>query len=146
MFQQMNDAIREETVRHLLNFETPTQRAAREAAEAAKNAAIAGLNQLEGSVFVGQKAPMKPTKDSNGRTLGLKRPESGKQKLTYSSSATQGAPVRGAQPPVGSAFGAGQPRPAEQQANQQQSDPYAGMNRQQRRAAERRAAKQGRKR
>ena len=49
MFQAMNDGIKEETVRYLFNFELPSERAAREAAqvneEAAAAAAIAAQQQ-----------------------------------------------------------------------------------------------------
>ena len=144
-------------------FETPSEKMAREAAEAAKSAAMSGLNQLpEGSAFIGQKAPVRtnarkvrpaqtqvqPSQDATEKILGIKRPVSGEQKLSYSSSATQGqgGAGSGAQPPVGSAFGGGTAQgQSQQQANQPGADPYAGMNRQQRRAAERRAAKRRRK-
>ena len=166
MFQAMNDAIREDTVRHLMNFETPSEKMAREAAEAAKSAAMSGLNQLpEGSAFIGQKAPVQKqamaarpkqthvqAPDATEKILGIKRPERGQQKLTYTSSANQGqagpAGSRGQSQPVGAAFGGAQggqqaqgQQAQGQQTNQQAADPYAGMNRQQRRAAERRAAK-----
>ncbi len=162
MFQQMNDAIREETVRHLMNFETPAEKMAREAVEAARNAALAGPSQLpEGSAFIGQKAPVqkkspRPPKatqqvaaqDATERILGIKRPDSGQQNLSYSSSATQGqgGPSRGKQPQAGAAFGGVPQQSEDQPQTNQPADPYAGMNRQQRRAAERRAAKRRRKR
>ncbi|MDK8601419.1 preprotein translocase subunit SecA [Trueperella bernardiae] len=133
MFQQMNDSIREETVRHLLNFELPSERMAREALESAKAALAAG----EGG-FIGQKAPVQP-QQSTEKILGIKRPES--QKLSYSSSAGQSGPAAqrgpaaGNKPPVGT-FGNAVTQGQGQQGGE--ADPYAGMNRAQRRAAKRR--------
>ncbi|QTG75899.1 preprotein translocase subunit SecA [Trueperella pecoris] len=127
MFQQMNDSIREETVRHLLNFELPSERMAREAVEAAQNAVVAEPGK---SSFIGQKQAVPQRADSGeGSTkpastekiLGIKRPRM-QQNLTYSSSAGQDGKAGKA----GSAF---YPK------DEPQGDPQAGMNRAQRRAA-----------
>ncbi|MCI7304822.1 MAG: preprotein translocase subunit SecA [Trueperella sp.] len=137
MFQQMNDSIREETVRHLLNFELPSEKMAREAVEAAKSSLAAGAGG-----FIGQKTPVGSDKaqPSTEKILGIKRPET--QKLSYSSSAGQSGPsagrrgpAAGNKPPVG-AFGSAAPQQQAQSGGE--VDPYAGMNRAQRRAAKRR--------
>ncbi|VEI13713.1 preprotein translocase subunit SecA [Trueperella bialowiezensis] len=115
LFQQMNDSIREETVRHLMNFETPSEKMAREAVEAAKNAALSGVD-AGGSAFIGQKQavkkqPVKKKATTSEQALPMKKPEPTK-KLTYSNA---------------------------------QSNPQAGMNRAQRRAAKKRSKQRGKR-
>ncbi|MEW6876389.1 preprotein translocase subunit SecA [Trueperella pyogenes] len=142
LFQQMNDSIREETVRHLLNFELPSERMAREAVEAAASA----VPTSEAS-FIGQKQPIdsrqasaptpaRASQEAAEKILGIKRPTT--QRLSYSSSAGHQGPAAGNKPPVG-AFGSAVPQGGPRQDNTgKEADPYAGLNRAQRRAAKKR--------
>ncbi|WP_455951295.1 preprotein translocase subunit SecA [Arcanobacterium haemolyticum] len=93
MFQSMNDQIRGETVAFLMGFELPSERLAREAAEAAE--VMAGQESLMSAQAVSRAAAAaaaksETTKAATEKILGLKRPQAS-TKMTYTSSAKDGS-------------------------------------------------------
>ncbi|MFP7696243.1 preprotein translocase subunit SecA [Trueperella sp. LYQ143] len=135
LFQQMNDAIREETVRHLMNFELPSERAAREAMEQAQNDQAA---MMANNVAAARKM-------STEQLLGIKRPEpQAQRKLAYSSAETQQdqRPVSSSRG-GGAAFGvsAARSESGDEASDTAVANPAQGMNRAQRRAAQKRNKK-----
>lgn len=90
MFQAMNDAIRSETVSFLMGFELPSEKAAREAAEAAQNSATTALDAVKASPVNPAFSRPADKKIDTEKVLGVKRPQSSAP-MTYTSSAKDGS-------------------------------------------------------
>lgn len=90
MFQAMNDAIRSETVSFLMGFELPSEKAAREAAEAAQNSATTALDAVKASPINPAFSRPADKKIDTEKVLGVKRPQSSAP-MTYTSSAKDGS-------------------------------------------------------
>lgn len=128
MFQSMNDQIRGETVASLMGFELPSERLAREAAEAAE--VMAGQESLMSAQAVSRAAAAaaaksETTKAATEKILGLKRPQAS-TKMTYTSSAKDGS---------------GEARATNEQGREVHEQTTAGSAGQQMNRAQRRAAK-----
>ncbi|SDU77699.1 protein translocase subunit secA [Arcanobacterium phocae] len=129
MFQSMNDQIRGETVTFLMGFELPSERLAREAAEAAE--VMAGQESLMNAQAVSRAAAAaaasksEATKAATEKILGLKRPTTA-TKMTYTSSAKDGS---------------GQARATNAQGREVHGQTTAGSGEPQMNRAQRRAAK-----
>lgn len=138
MFQQMNDAIRSQTVQFLYNFELPSEREAREKAAADENQSPAMMAQASASLnqVTGGKAAAKLQNQINKKkssafgasageqVLKMSKPQA-PQQMSYSSSAKDGSRSSAMSDAAGTAT----------------AQPQSGMNRAQRRAAAKRRKK-----
>lgn len=138
MFQQMNDAIRSQTVQLLFNFELPSEREAREKAAADETQSPAMMAQASASLnqVTGGKAAAKLQNQINKKkssafgasageqVLKMSKPQA-PQQMSYSSSAKDGSRSSAMSDAAGTAT----------------TQPQSGMNRAQRRAAAKRRKK-----
>lgn len=138
MFQQMNDAIRSQTVQFLFNFELPSEREAREKAAADETQspammaqASANLNQVTGGKAAAKLQNQINKKKSSAfgasageQVLKMSKPQA-PQQMSYSSSAKDGSRSSAMSDAAGTAT----------------TQPQSGMNRAQRRAAAKRRKK-----